>query len=79
MIEKRQQRFYEKSTFTQNGVPEWSMRLRTVEVNENVLNMVQQDASTSTIKIANGFNVSTRTVWKILKQQLLCPYHIQSV
>lgn len=53
-------------TLKRSGGRERSMAIRTVEKESN-----------STIKIVNTLSVGTGTVWTILKDYLLYPYHIQ--
>lgn len=71
--------FRETGTLKRNGGPGRLMKVRTVQVEENVLDMIEEDPSSSTRQIANTLNVSHWTVWKILKGNLLYPYHIQGV
>lgn len=56
-----------------------TMSIRTAELEEAVLNEVDEHPETSTRKIAAAMNVSHQTVLRILKDQLLYPYHIQRV
>src|SRR6195952_3782061 len=51
---------------------------RTPAIEEEVLNIIS-DHPTSTRKIATNFNISHQTIWRILREQLLYPYHIQRV
>ena len=53
--------------------------VRTPEVEEEILAMVDQTPSTSTRRIAADVGVSHATVWRTLHEQLLYPYHIQRV
>lgn len=53
--------------------------VRTVQLEEAVLNEIEQNPDTSTRKIANLLNISHKLVWKILRDQQLYPYHIQRV
>lgn len=69
------QHLHETGTLKRRGKPRRLMEIRTVEVSENVLNMMEEDSVTSTKKIA--LNVSNKTVWKSLRQYLLFPYQIQ--
>lgn len=50
------QRFHDTGAFKSNGGPGRPMTIRTVELEENVLNMVEEDPSTSTRKIAEDLN-----------------------
>lgn len=53
--------------------------VRTVDLEEQVLQIVENDAGTSTRKIAAELGVSHVTVWKVLREQQLKPYHAQRV
>lgn len=48
-------------------------------VEEQVLHCVEENPSLSTREIARTVGVSHDTVWKILRENLLYPYHIQRV
>lgn len=50
---------------------------RTVQVEENVLHEVYENKSASTRELARTVNVSHSSVWRILNEQLLYPFHIQ--
>lgn len=78
-FERIHQRLCETGTFKQGGGTGRPRTVRTVQLEENVLNMVEEDPSTSTRKISNELNVSSGTVWHILRENLLYPYHIQRV
>lgn len=52
---------------------------RVLLAEENILNMVDVDPGVSTTTLAREVNVSQTTVQKILKTNLLHPYHIQRV
>lgn len=54
-------------------------RTRTVEFEEQVLDRIAEQPSTSTRAIAHEMNCSTFSVWQVLKEQLLHPYHLQKV
>ena len=54
-----------------------SARIPAIE--EEVLNIISDHPETSTRKIGTNFNISHQTIWRILKEQLLHPYHIQRV
>lgn len=73
------QRLHETGALKKMGGPGKPNTVRTVELEENVLDMIEEDPSTSTRKISNTLNVSNKTVWKILKDNLLYPYHMQRV
>lgn len=51
--------------------------VRNLETVENVLERIENSPQTSTRKIAATIGVSHNTVWKILKEEQLHPYHIQ--
>lgn len=53
--------------------------IRTVAVEENVLQLVDAAPSTSVRKISAATNISKSTVHAILQEQLLHPFHIQRV
>jgi hypothetical protein len=52
---------------------------RTVEAEEHVLQLVEENASTSVRKLSSECNITKTIVHDILKEQLLHPYHIQKV
>lgn len=72
-------RLHETGTLKRSGGPGRAMTIRTVQLEQNVLDMIEEDPGSSTRKIANTLNVSHWTVWKILKDNMLYPYHIQRV
>nr|CAH7742985.1 unnamed protein product [Callosobruchus chinensis] len=51
--------------------------VRTVQMEEAVLNEIERNPETSTRKIAHELNITHVTVWKILRHQQLYPYHMQ--
>lgn len=53
--------------------------IRTPELEENVLQRVYEEPDVSTRLLARTLQVSHSTVWKILKEQQLYPYHLQRV
>lgn len=53
--------------------------VRTVQIEEAVLNEIEMNPETSTRKIAHELNIAYVTVWQILKDEQLYPYHIQRV
>lgn len=53
--------------------------VRTADLEEQILDMIEADPGTSTRKIAEELQLSHVTVWKVLRQELLFPYHIQRV
>lgn len=46
---------------------------------ENIIEIVERDPSTSTRKIARALNIPQTRVWKVLKAERLHPYHMQKV
>lgn len=53
---------------------------RTIQVEEEILGVVQQDPSVSTRQLASTFNIpSNRTVHSVLRENLLHPYHVNKV
>lgn len=64
-----------KKLTTQNARPQTV----TPEMEEQVLNEIEENSTTSTRNIAQTLQISHTTVWKILKRNLLYPYHIQRV
>lgn len=74
------QRLREHGNFSRNTVDCGRAReVRTVGLEEAVLNLIEESPATSTRKIANILNISYSTVFRILKEQQLYPYHIQRV
>nr|CAH7749795.1 unnamed protein product [Callosobruchus chinensis] len=53
--------------------------VRTVQMEEAVLNEIERNPETSTGKIAHELNITHVTVWQILRHQQLYPYHMQRV
>lgn len=53
--------------------------IRTAETEENVLHQIENNPSTSTRAIAQRTRISNATVWRILKEQQLYPFHLQKV
>lgn len=78
-FESIHRRLYETGTFRRNGGAGRPRTARTVDLEEDVLDMIEEDRGTSTRKIANALNVSNGTIWHILKENLLYPFHIQRV
>ncbi|KAJ8936957.1 hypothetical protein NQ318_015618, partial [Aromia moschata] len=64
---------YETGTLRRNGGSGRPRTARTVELEEDVLNMIEEDPGTSTRKIADALDVINETVWYILKDNLLYP------
>jgi hypothetical protein len=72
-------RLCETGSFNKNmggGRPE---TITTPELEEAILDAIEEDPSNSIRKIALQLEVSSKTVWKVLKRNLLYPYHIQRV
>lgn len=53
--------------------------VRTPQLEEAVMNEIEQHPRTSTRKISVLLNASHQVVWRILRDSLLYPYHIQRV
>lgn len=60
-------------------VPGRPATVRTVAIEEAVLNRIEEDPQTSTRKIARELNITHTLVWQILRSQQLYPYHMQRV
>jgi hypothetical protein len=56
-------------------------RLREVSTNieEQVLDMTSRDPGTSTRQVAAVVGVLHQSVWRVLQDQLLYPYHVQQL
>uniref|UniRef100_A0A1B6L5Q6 DUF4817 domain-containing protein n=1 Tax=Graphocephala atropunctata TaxID=36148 RepID=A0A1B6L5Q6_9HEMI len=52
---------------------------RTIDVEDEVLRAVEEDPTTSTRRLASAVRISHSSVWRILNNQLLYPYHVQRV
>lgn len=52
---------------------------RILDAEEEVLNLVEEDPSTSTRKISRQVGVSNRIVWRTLRENQLYPFHVQRV
>lgn len=73
-------RLQETGTFARSkNIPGRPLSVRTAELEEQILDVVEDSPGISTRKIAADMNISGKTVWKILKENLLYPYHIQRV
>lgn len=72
-------RLHENGSFKKDAAGGLDRHQRTPEIEEVVLNEIAEHPETSTRKIASNLNVSHQTVWRILKEQQLYPYHIQRV
>jgi hypothetical protein len=55
------------------------LSVQTPDLEENILHHTEQDAASSTRRIASVEHVSHMTVWRVLHRQLLYPYHLQRV
>lgn len=53
--------------------------VRTPQIEEAVLNEIEEHPSTSTRIIGKQLNISHQVIWRILRESLLYPYHIQRV
>ena len=75
-----ERRLRERGTFTVNridcGAPR---RVRTPQFEEDVLRRVERDPSTNTRRMARDLRGSSTTVWRVLHQEHLHPYHIARV
>lgn len=72
-------RLSETGSFNKNTGGGRAETVTTPELEEAVLHAIEEDPSNSTRKIAVQLEVSPKTVWKVLKRNLLYPYHIQRV
>lgn len=78
-FESIHRRLHETGQLKRRGGSGRPITVRTPEMEENILDMVEEDPHTSTRKIAKALNVSNKNVWKFLKQEMFNPYHIQRV
>ncbi|KAJ8964299.1 hypothetical protein NQ317_000095 [Molorchus minor] len=53
--------------------------LHTLQIEEEILDIVEDDPSTSTRDIARQVNVSQNKVWKTLRENQSYPFHVQRV
>lgn len=53
--------------------------VRTVALEENILQHIDEDPNLSTREVGAMLRVGNSTVWRVLHEQLLHPYHIQRV
>jgi hypothetical protein len=72
-------RLSESGSFKRNSAVGRPRTIRTPELEEAVLDEISEHPETSTRKISQTLNVNHMTVWQILKDQLLYPYHVQRV
>lgn len=72
-------RLTESGSFTPKSAEGRPRTVRTPAVEDAVLHAVQNDPSTSTRKIGRQLDICHKTVWEILRESLLYPYHIQRV
>lgn len=74
------QRLRETGSFKRNtsdcGVPR---SIRRPAFEEDVLDRIAENSKTSTRKVALEVGASHSTVWRVLHEQLLYPYHVQRV
>ncbi|GBL99248.1 hypothetical protein AVEN_177293-1 [Araneus ventricosus] len=52
---------------------------RTLDIEENVLHQVQQTLSLSTRSVAHAVEISRSSVWTILRENEIHPYHVQRI
>uniref|UniRef100_A0A6P7FS32 Uncharacterized protein LOC114330591 n=1 Tax=Diabrotica virgifera virgifera TaxID=50390 RepID=A0A6P7FS32_DIAVI len=52
---------------------------RTINKENNILNLLDQDPTVSVRNIARQTNTSSSSTWRILKEQQLHPYHYRQV
>lgn len=73
-------RLREKGTFTAQKMDTGRQRfVNTVQNEEAILNMVEENPNISTRKVSLELGISKNSVHRALKQQLLYPYHVQKV
>lgn len=72
-------RLSQSGSFERNSAVGRPQTTRSPELEEAVLDEISEHPETSTRKISQILNVSHMTVWRILKDQLLYPYHVQRV
>lgn len=72
-------RLCEYGTFTAPGLGRGRPRSTTPEVQEEILEAVDRTPSISTRRLALQVNVPHTTVWRLLKEYQLYPYHLQRV
>lgn len=72
-------RLAESGNFKSNTSEGRPRTVRTPAVEEAVLHAVEEDPTTSTRKIGMELNICYKTVWEILRESLLYPFHIQRV
>jgi hypothetical protein len=56
-----------------------SRRTKTPQLEEEILHSVDDNPSVSTRQVAATINVDLMTVWRVLHENLLYPYHLQRV
>ena len=73
-------RLRELGTMTVNRLDTGARRLvRTVDFEEDILERFENEPSTSTRAIGHAMGVAHNTVWKVVHEQQLHPYHLQKV
>ncbi|KAJ4425767.1 hypothetical protein ANN_27390, partial [Periplaneta americana] len=72
-------RLCEYGKFNSPGLGRGRPRSRTPEVQEEILEAVNMTPSISTRRVALQVNVPHTTVWRLLKEYQLYPYHLQHV
>ena len=65
--------------YTSTGANSENQRMRTLENEESVLEILQNNSSTSTRAIDSYVRISHSFVWRILHTNDMHPYHIQRV
>lgn len=65
-----------KKMVSDNGRPN---RVRTLQLEERILRHIEVDPGISTRRVAAEENIGHATVWRVLRDQLLHPYHLQRV
>lgn len=73
------ERLHETGSFEKRAAGNGRPRQLPPETEEVVLQEIDENPATSTRKIASNVNISHVAVWRILKRQMLYPYHIQRV
>jgi len=80
MFTKLHQRLWDTGMFRKNAGDTGRLRsISTPEVEEEILARVQENPGTSVRRIVAQIDISPPLVWRILKEQLFYPYHIQQV
>lgn len=73
-------RLRENGTFKPNFSNNGKVRsVRTTELEEDILDYVQENPTASTLDMARHFLTSKTTIWRVLHEQQLYPYHSYKV